>query len=94
MTAHGEACRTIANASKAVISNAIAETALARFPSLSGSRCRGRASHGSSEGNAMLMSRGTTINPHQNATAPSISTRPVRSVNRQPLPTGHASSWT
>ena len=68
------------SASNAVISRKIAETVLARLPSLSGFRCGGTASGESSSGNVRLTSRGKTIAPHQNATAPSSSTRPAHSA--------------
>ena len=50
---------------------------------MSGFRCDEIASSGSSAGNARRRSRGTTIAPHQNATAPSSSARPVRAANRR-----------
>ena len=72
-----------ANASNDTIKSAAAEIAFAAVPSIPGSRPRGRASGGSSLGNARLTSCGATNPPQQKATAPRRSSRPAHATVRQ-----------
>ena len=96
------------SASNEATAKVAAEAAFARLPSCSGSSCRCQIrSTGSHAGNAWLTSRGASTAPHQNATAPSNSKRPVPRITtadggcRIPRskawlvkePYGHAHPW-